>query len=189
MSNEIIDVEFKSKSPAVKRFLPLVLTFVVILMDQITKLIIEKTFAPGEYKSIIGDLLNFTRVYNKGAAWSIGSTEGDVFRFVSLCIVPLIVLLIVLGVFIRNKSFTGFQRWSIAGIMGGGFGNLIDRFFRESGVVDFIDVKFFKIPYISASGRWPTFNVADMAVVICGILLIISFIITIKKDSKEKNND
>ena len=60
------------------------------------------------------------------------------------------------------------------GIAGGGLGNLIDRFFRAEGVVDFIDIKFFGLFGLE---RWPTFNVADSAVVICGILLVISFIV------------
>ena len=61
---------------------------------------------------------------------------------------------------------------SVCGIVGGGIGNLIDRFFRPEGVVDFIDVKFYGL---FGMERWPTFNVADSAVVVCGILLIISF--------------
>ena len=68
--------------------------------------------------------------------------------------------------------------------MGGGFGNLIDRFFRAEGVVDFVDVKWFGIESSPLKflrwERWPTFNVADMAVVVCGIMLIVSFAFTAK---------
>lgn len=62
-------------------------------------------------------------------------------------------------------------------------GNLYDRFFRPNGVVDFIDVKFYGI---FGFERWPTFNIADMGVLICGILLMVSFIIAIIKESAEK---
>ena len=72
------------------------------------------------------------------------------------------------------------------GIAGGGFGNLIDRFFRAEGVVDFIDVKFYGL---FGMERWPTFNVADSAVVVCGILLIISFIVTSIKESKSSKEE
>ena len=68
------------------------------------------------------------------------------------------------------------------GIVGGGFGNLIDRCFRTEGVVDFIDVKFYGI---FGMERWPTFNIADAAVVVCGILLIISFLLPFKKNKPE----
>ena len=71
------------------------------------------------------------------------------------------------------------------GIVGGGLGNLIDRFFRAEGVVDFIDLKFYGLFGLE---RWPTFNVADSAVVVCGLLLIISFIITFIKESKESKS-
>ena len=73
------------------------------------------------------------------------------------------------------------------GIVGGGLGNLVDRFFRKEGVVDFIDVKFYGLFGLE---RWPTFNVADSAVVVCGILLIISFIaLTIQDERKKKENN
>ena len=71
-------------------------------------------------------------------------------------------------------------------IVGGGLGNIIDRIFRPDGVIDFIDVKFFGIFGLN---RWPTFNVADASVVVCGILMIISFCITFSKDSKKNKSE
>ena len=72
------------------------------------------------------------------------------------------------------------------GIVGGGLGNLIDRFFRAEGVVDFIDIKFFGLFGLD---RWPTFNVADSAVVVCGFMLVISFIVTSIKEAKENKSE
>ena len=72
----------------------------------------------------------------------------------------------------------------ICGIVGGGMGNLIDRFFRPAGVVDFIDVRFFGI---LGMDRWPTFNIADMSVVVCGILLLLSFIIGMSRTPAKKD--
>jgi len=51
---------------------------------------------------------------------------------------------------------------------------LLDRFFRAEGVVDFIDVKFFGLFGLE---RWPTFNVADSAIVVCGAGLFIALFI------------
>ena len=72
------------------------------------------------------------------------------------------------------------QRWAICGIVGGGIGNLIDRFFRAEGVVDFIDVKFYGL---FGFERWPTFNIADASVVVCGVLLVLSFVIDSRKSA------
>ena len=91
---------------------------------------------------------------------------------------PLVVVGLVISIYFRNKDFNQLQRWAIMGIVGGGLGNIIDRIFRSEGVIDFIDVKFYGLFGLQ---RWPTFNVADAAVVVCGILLFISFIITAKK--------
>ena len=93
----------------------------------------------------------------------------------------LVVVGLVISIYFRNKDFNQLQRWAIMGIVGGGLGNIIDRIFRPAGVVDFIDVKFYGLFGLE---RWPTFNVADSAVVVCGIMLIISFIVTSVRESK-----
>ena len=196
MSNEIIDVEFKSKSPAFKRYIPLGLTLIVVLLDQLSKYLVELyipfpvneageavvKYAAGA--TYFGDFLRIEHVCNPGIAFSMLNNLSQVFRWALLCIVPLIVLILVLCVFLRNKTFLQIQRWAIAGIIGGGFGNIIDRFFRADGVVDFISVKFYGL---FGFERWPTFNVADMAIVVSGILLIVSFFFGIKKIKKEES--
>ena len=52
-------------------------------------------------------------------------------------------------------------------------------------MVDFIDVKFYGL---FGMERWPTFNVADSAVVVCGILLVVSFLIQIAKESSQSRS-
>ncbi len=187
MSNEIIDVEFKDKSPVYKRYIPLVLTLLVILADQVTKLLIEanlpKPTFPGQGHNLLGGFISIDYLCNPGIAFSMLSNLTQVFRWALLCVVPLLVLFVVLCIFLRNTSFTQLQRWAIAGIMGGGFGNIIDRFFRADGVVDFISVKLYGL---FGFEYWPMFNVADMAVVICGILLIVSFFVSFSAAKKEE---
>jgi signal peptidase II len=166
------------------KFWPLILTVLVILLDQISKALIVKFIEPNTIgASFGGDLLRIIRVHNPGIAFSLGHGLSDTVRSVLFSAMPLIVLVLVLVIYFRSDDFTKLQQWAICGIVGGGFGNLIDRFFRSAGVVDFIDVKFFGIFGLE---RWPTFNIADSAVVVCGILLIISFIIQITKDIKKK---
>lgn len=173
-----------------KNLFPFILTFAIILADQLTKFLVE-LYIPLDYANghlgigpaFLGDFLRIIRVYNTGVAFSLGDSWPLALRRLSFGLVPLIVMVLVIVVYFRNKEFTMLQRWAICGVLGGGFGNLIDRFFRARGVVDFIDVKFYGL---FGMERWPTFNIADSAVVVCGILLVASFLIQIAKESKSK---
>lgn len=170
-----------------KKLLPFILTGLVILADQITKAIVVALipiYTVGA--NIFGDLLRIVHVANTGVAFSLGDSMPLAIRRILFAIIPLIVIVLVIVVYFRNDEFNSVQRWSICGIIGGGIGNIIDRFFRAEGVVDFIDVKFFGIFGLE---RWPTFNVADAAVVVCGIILIVSFLITICKEQKGSANE
>lgn len=176
----------KNKTKLSEKLIPLSLCLVLYILDQVTKSLIVKYVPPYTVgASFFGDFFRIIHVYNPGIAFSIGDSLSSSLRSILFCIAPLAVLILVLIVYFRNKDFTYYQRWLIAGIVGGGFGNLTDRFFRSEGVVDFIDVKFFGIFGLE---RWPTFNVADMSVLICGILLLISFLLTIKKESSKNTS-
>lgn len=175
-----------------KILLPFILTLAVILLDQLTKALVVK-YIPLEYSNgrlgigpcFFGDFLRIIRVSNPGVAFSMGDSMPLVIRRLCFGIVPLIVIGLVINIYFRNDEFTTLQRWVICGIIGGGIGNIIDRFFRADGVIDFIDVKFYGL---FGFERWPTFNVADSAVVVCGIILIISYIIFFVKEEKAKRN-
>lgn len=170
-----------------EKLLPFILTIIVIVLDQITKALVVSFIPP--YKigaQFFGDFLRLIHVYNPGVAFSFGASWPDLLRRIAFSIMPLIFLGIVIVVYMKSNDFTKLQRWAIAGIVGGGIGNLIDRIFRPEGVVDFIDVKFYGL---FGMERWPTFNVADSAVVVCGILLIVSFIAMTIKDIKSKKEE
>ena len=186
MSDSTIEVQFKPKYFTAKKLVPLVLALVVIVLDQVTKILVTQNIPLYEMgESFFGGFFRIIHVNNPGIAFSIGQGWSIAVRSILFRAVPLIVLFVVLGVYMRNDDFSTLQRWSISGIVGGGFGNLIDRFFRSEGVVDFLDFQWFgieKSPFkFLRWERWPTFNVADAAVVVCGILLIVSFIIVMKK--------
>lgn len=169
-----------------KKLLPFILTAIVVILDQVTKFLIVKNIAPySKGPSFFGDFLEIWNVANPGVAFSFGDSLPLTLRKLCFVAVPLAVIILVICVYFRNNDFTKLQRWSIAGIIGGGLGNIIDRIFRPEGVIDFISVKFYGL---FGFQRWPTFNVADSAVVVSGIILFISFFSTVSKEGKNKSH-
>jgi signal peptidase II len=153
---------------------PLLLTLFIILSDQISKLLIVNSIPIHTIgNSYFGGFLRIIHTRNLAIAFSMGNNLPNGVRYILFTIIPVAILIGLLVYFLKGDEFTNIQRWAIAGILGGGIGNLTDRIFRPLGVVDFIDVKFFGIFGLE---RWPTFNVADSTVVISGLLLLFSFI-------------
>ena len=151
-------------------FLPFTLTIIVIVIDQLTKWAVLKTGKEATIiYSLFGDFINIILVYNKGAAFSLGYDFQPILHFILLKLVPLIIIIGFIPFYFKI-NFSIIERWLICAILGGGIGNLIDRFFRSNGVVDFIDVKFYGLFGLE---RWPTFNVADSVVVVSFSIMIL----------------
>jgi len=168
-----------SKQTTAGKLVPLSLGLCIFGLDQLTKFLIVKFIPPFSIgASFFKGFLRIIHVSNPGIAFSVGDSLPGMLRGLLFAFLPLVILGIVISIYFRNTTFTRLQRWCISGILGGGFGNLFDRIFRSEGVIDFIDIKFYGIFGLD---RWPTFNLADMSVIICGVLLILSFMITIKK--------
>lgn len=181
---EIVPVHLKDDGGTYKKLLPVLLIFVIAAADQITKFFIVRTVAPYTIGAdFFNGLVRIIHVHNPGVAFSIGVNLPHVVRRLVFAVLPLAVLCVIMFLYFKSNDFTGLQRWAVCGVVGGGLGNLIDRFFRSEGVIDFIDVKFFGI---FGYERWPTFNVADMAVVVCGFLLLISFLAAGSGRKKER---
>jgi signal peptidase II len=155
------------------KFLPLILTGGVILLDQLSKWVVTKTLPYGRPVEVIGDFLRLVYVKNPNIGFSIGRSLGGGGRFVLARILPLIVVVILFVYYLLARDLTRFQRWVVAAVLGGGLGNYVDRIFLGGEVVDFIDFKFFGIFGLE---RWPTFNLADATLVVAGILLLASFL-------------
>jgi signal peptidase II len=168
-----------------EKVFPLLLTGIIILVDQCTKIFIA---AKWPANTLIADVFNndFLQIYhvrNKAIAFSLGQTIPDSIKPVLFILLPLVVLGVLVWYYLSSEDFTRLQRWATAGILGGGIGNIIDRIFRSEGVVDFISIKFYGL---FGFERWPTFNVADSSVVVCCILLFVTIIIGGKKHKKEE---
>ena len=141
----------------------IILPIFIILFDQITKFLVEK-YLYFKQISVIDNVLLFTYVQNRGGAWGI-------FNNIPLLFIVLIPIVVIGLFFYAIHSKRKLEILSICMIIGGALGNYIDRLFRGY-VVDFID---FRI--------WPVFNVADIFVVLGGVLLILSAIL-IRNDVK-----
>jgi len=167
-----------------KKLVPLLLTGLVIILDQVTKTFIVTNW-PRE-GTLIKDVFDngIVLIYharNKAIAFSLGENIPEQFRLVLFVIVPILVLAFLIWYYFNTSWFSQLQRWVIAGIIGGGMGNIIDRIFRKDGVVDFVSVKFYGI---FGMERWPTFNVADSSVVVCCCILLVTMIIPGNSGSK-----
>jgi signal peptidase II len=159
------------------KLLPLSLTAFIIILDQILKAVVVKLspFHPAMIKQVFdNDFLWIYHVRNKAIAFSLGENFPEPVKRIVFVALPILVLGFLLWYYLKSKDsreFSQLQRWAAAGIIGGGMGNIIDRLFRPEGVVDFISVKFYGL---FGFDRWPTFNVAESAVVVCCILLFVS---------------
>jgi len=163
------------------RLRPLYLSLVIILADQVTKaLVVARIPLRTAALSLGGDFFRLIHVRNTGVAFSLGDQLPETVRSILFSLLPLLILGYLAVYVVRSREESSLQRFCLGGIIGGGLGNLIDRIFRPDGVVDFLDVKFYGLFGLE---RWPTFNLADSAVVVCGILLFITLWF---KEKKEK---
>lgn len=166
-----------------QRLVPLILTVAIVAIDQATKAAVMRNIPLGTVGlELGGDLVRIVNVANTGVAFSMGAGLPSAVRRVVFALLPLLALAAVTVIYLKSKTLGRFAQWCVCGVLGGGIGNLIDRFFRPAGVVDFIDVKFFGLFGLQ---RWPVFNVADSAVVVFGISLLLSFFWEIRRAGNE----
>lgn len=168
-----------------KKLLPFTLSAGIILIDQITKALVVAYIPENTIKySLLGGFLEIVHVRNDAVAFSMGSGFDLPVKIVLFILLPITLMVLLSYALVSEKyekEFTTFQRWCLAGIIGGGCGNLIDRIFRSLRVVDFISTEMYGF---LGFDRFPTYNVADSAVVVSVILLLIS-VLFMKKERKK----
>ncbi|THB62876.1 MAG: signal peptidase II [Spirochaetaceae bacterium] len=170
-----------------EKLMPVTLLLGVLLLDQLTKILIVHlipyTRPPQVAFTMLNDFFRIIHTRNMGAAFSMGRGLPDFWRSLMFILLPVAVLVWVCIYYWRTQELSKAQMWSLAAVVGGGAGNLVDRMFRSLGVVDFLDVKIFGL---FGMERWPTFNVADSAVVVGGILFVLLIVIQdIRKGGKQ----
>ncbi len=149
------------------------LSGLIIVLDQFTKVVMSNWLELYQTVAVM-PYFNFTLAHNSGAAFSFLAGAGGWQRwfFIVLALVVSAVLVVWLS---RLKAAEKMEAIAISLIIGGAIGNVLDRFLHGY-VIDFIDV------YIG-SYHWPAFNIADAAICIGAILLILD---SFKKTAEQK---
>ncbi len=174
----------ETKQP--NKAIPLLLTLAVVLADQLSKAWIVATIPENSVGfQFLGDFLAIVHVRNTAIAFSMGVGFPTVVKLVGFIFLPIVLLIVVSVLYFSKKvEITRLQRWTLALFLGGGIGNLIDRIFRSFRVVDFISVKVYGFLGFE---RWPTWNIADASLVVSGILIALTILLT--PTTKKETND
>lgn len=144
---------------------------IVLLIDQITKITVEKLFVYGE-NLYVTSFFNLTLAYNKGAAFSFLASESGWQRYFFTAI-GLIAASVIIYLLKKNPNERLFC-WSLSLIMGGAIGNVIDRI-MYGHVIDFLDFHY------KAVYHFPAFNIADSAICLGAALFILDELRRVKK--------
>jgi signal peptidase II len=181
----------KKLSP--KTLLLVVIVPIVVILDQITKLLAVSALKPitmelrpeDRFISVIDGFFRLKYAENTGAAWSIFRDLSSSFRVPFFIVITLVAIGFIVWFFRRLEPRQRLMGSAISLVLGGAVGNLIDRI-RLTYVVDFIDwfvtfttswnLGLFTIE--PGEKHWPTFNVADAAITVGVILLMIELLFT-----------
>lgn len=144
---------------------------IVIMIDLILKFIISSKLVENDYIKVIPNFFSIYYLKNTGAAFSI-LQDSTVF----LVILSALILLVLNNYIDKEKDLNKLSEISLGMVIGGIFGNMIDRIINHS-VTDFISFRIFNY-------NFPVFNIADIGITIGVFLLLISIL---KDYRKEKN--
>ncbi len=140
-----------------------IIALLVIIIDQITKWIVATKMSLYESIPVIDDFFYITSHRNKGAAWGI--LQGQMWLFYIVTVIVVIFVIYYLQKYGRQHVLSGL---ALGLILGGAIGNFIDRVLHQE-VVDFFD-------FIIFGYDFPIFNIADSALVV-GVIFMIIFIL------------
>jgi len=147
---------------------------IVLIVDQFSKVFVKSNFEMAKSYEFLPGFIDITYIHNDGAAW--GMLGGYTWLLLSITIVVMlacIALLLKWG--LRDKIVF----WSAMLILSGGVGNMIDRIFRGGNVIDFLHFEFWP--------TFPVFNIADCAIVVGAGLIILSLLMSIANEQKQKS--
>lgn len=156
-------------------YLRYLVSIIVVVADQITKIIADRSIEMYE-QIVILPVFNLTLHYNEGAAFSFLSNAGGWQRYflTAISAIVSIVLIVWLARLLKSEKV---MIWSLALILGGAIGNLIDRVIYGH-VIDFIEVHW-------GNSYFPSFNIADSAITVGAILLLWATFTEGRRDDQE----
>ncbi len=165
----------KNASPSLLLWLGIAL--VILLADQLTKLLIVDSFLLGDSQPVT-TFFNLVRVHNSGAAFSMLSTASGWQRrlFTGIGVVATFFILWLLRSHPTQKLFC----FALALVLGGAVGNVIDRI-AYGHVVDFLDFHWDWLSPVFYEGHFPAFNVADSAISVGAVCLILDELIRVRR--------
>jgi signal peptidase II len=142
----------------------LLVGFGVVLLDQLTKWVIHSSLLIHE-SIYVTSFFNIIHIRNKGAAFGLLSNAPSGFREIFFVVVSIIAIVVIIFLIAKTEQRQAMRYISFSFILGGAVGNLIDRL-RFQEVIDFLDLHV-------GSYHWPAFNVADSAITVGVIILVI----------------
>lgn len=146
---------------------------VIVALDQLTKMLVAANLQLHDSIPLINGFLNLVYVRNPGAAFGFLAKASALFRSVFFISVTVAAMLLILYYLKHTGAAEKGQVAALSLIFAGAAGNLIDRI-NYGEVIDFIDV------YVSVH-HWPAFNVADSAISVGAVLLLLSLLIRPKE--------
>lgn len=150
------------------------LTVSTVVLDQVSKVQIMQTMRLHESIPIFPEFFSLTYIRNPGAAFGLLASSGQAFRLIFFGVTSVFALGLLGMIFFRLRQDDWVGQLSIAAILGGAIGNLLDRV-RFGEVIDFLDF------YINGY-HWPAFNVADAAISVGVFFLILHFALDKKEE-------
>jgi signal peptidase II len=144
-----------------KRRLFWIVAAAIVVADLVTKALAVSSLTMGFPRDVVGTVVRLNLVYNPGAAFGINFGPSSRWIFLALTLAALGILV---RLYRATRAGDVARTLAVALVAGGAVGNLVDRIRSSVGVVDFIDIGV-------GFHRWPTFNVADMAVTTGAFLL------------------
>jgi signal peptidase II len=158
-----------------KYWVLIIVCFLVLFLDQWTKLIIQRSLSLYQRIEVIHGFFNLVHVRNTGGAFGIFGGEGGGIGSLFFIVVSVVAIVSIFILLIRLKEDEMIISLSLSFIQGGAVGNLIDRLWHGE-VVDFLDF------YVS-SYHWPAFNIADSAICVgIGLMILALFVKDHKKN-------
>jgi len=149
------------------RYLPYVISALVVISDQLTKRIVIDMIEIGQRYIVIPGILDLVHVKNSGMVFGIMQGNNSTpFQLLMICIS--IFAIVVLIYWIKNSHSEGRQIIYLSLILGGAIGNLIDRIVKGA-VVDFVDIHI-------GSHHWPAFNFADSTITLGIVFLVVDML-------------